>query len=696
MNLLDLMVKVSVDDKASKGIDSVSTSIKGKLASAAKVGAAAVAAVGAAGTAAAVKLVDVAKDVAEYGDNIDKMSQKMGLSAEAYQEWDAVMQHSGTSMEAMKASMKTLANAAENGNEAFQRLGLTQEQVASMSQEELFEATIAGLQGVEDTTERTYLAGQLLGRGATELGALLNTSAEDTQKMRDRVHELGGVMSDEAVKASAAFQDSLQDLNTGITGIKNAFIGELLPGMTGVMDGIQEILVGNVDEGIEMVADGIESVITAIGEKGPALLERFAAIGQALFEGIGRYFDEHGPEIAAAASTFLGNALQSLIDFVPVFMEGVGQLLGEVIATFPIWGPELLKATVLLFAYVIQGILEITAGILNGVAALLESIIQSVTGYNGSLLEAAQNLFHNIGDAVTNTREFIVTSVQEAINAAITAVTEFFQQAFDVGANIVQGIVQGIQSAPQAVADALGGVVGGAVDGVKGFLGIASPSTLFAEIGNFTMEGFANGISGGGPSVLQSMQNIMQGLVDGTGVGRDDVVNVMSALPQMMTAALGPAGWMLGDIGRYMMQGLANGISSSQNWVVDALWGGVWGAVDMVKGWLGIQSPSKLFAELGGYTMQGFAKGIDAEADTPEKAMLDAAQAVYGAASGKIDFAAAASAAGIKGGYPIGGVSIVINDPVIRETADVDAIMNHIELRVQRRMQQWNQSYSMA
>ena len=35
-----------------------------------------------------------ANSVAAYGDNIDKMSQKMGISAQGYQEWEAVMQHS--------------------------------------------------------------------------------------------------------------------------------------------------------------------------------------------------------------------------------------------------------------------------------------------------------------------------------------------------------------------------------------------------------------------------------------------------------------------------------------------------------------------------------------------------------------------------------------------------------------------------
>ena len=216
MDLFNLFVKIFIDtDEYERGLDDASgkTSefagkLKNGLASAAKIGSTAIAAVTAATTAMTAALVKGVLQTAEYGDNIDKMSQKMGLSAQAYQEWDAIMQHSGTSIESLQAGMKTLANAVESGNDAFGRLGITQEQIASMNNEELFSATISALQNVENETERTYLAGQLLGRGATELGALLNTSAEDTEAMRQRVHELGGVMSDEAVKAAAKFQDS--------------------------------------------------------------------------------------------------------------------------------------------------------------------------------------------------------------------------------------------------------------------------------------------------------------------------------------------------------------------------------------------------------------------------------------------------------------------------------------------------------
>ena len=198
------------------------------------IAAAGFAAVTAAAVGATKAISDSITATAEYGDTVDKMSQKMGVSATAYQEWDFIMQHCGTSMETMKASMKTLATAAENGSEAFERLGISQEQIANMSQEELFNATIAGLQNVTDETERTYLAGQLLGRGATELGALLNMSAEETEEMRQQVHDLGGVMSDEAVAAAAAFQDSLQNLQTAAAGIKRSCAGNCCtaPGRT--------------------------------------------------------------------------------------------------------------------------------------------------------------------------------------------------------------------------------------------------------------------------------------------------------------------------------------------------------------------------------------------------------------------------------------------------------------------------------
>ena len=135
MNVFELMAKISLDTSGyTKSLDTA----KKAAGTVAKVGVAAFAAVGTAAVGAGVKLVKETANVASYGDNIDKMSQKMGISAKAYQEWDAVMQHSGTSIDALKPSMKTMANQAQQGAEEFQKLGISQEEVKNLSQEDLF------------------------------------------------------------------------------------------------------------------------------------------------------------------------------------------------------------------------------------------------------------------------------------------------------------------------------------------------------------------------------------------------------------------------------------------------------------------------------------------------------------------------------------------------------------------------------
>lgn len=194
MELLNLFATLSLDtsefvdnlEGASKNASSFSEAIGTTLKTAFEVGTAAIAAYTAAITGVTVAMADAIADTAAYGDEVDKQSQKLGVSSDFYQEWEAVLQHSGTSMASMTTTFKTLANAVQDGSEdqiaAFEALGLSMEDLQSMSMEEAFEATIAALQGMEEGTERTALATDLLGKGAMELGPLLNTSAEDTQK----------------------------------------------------------------------------------------------------------------------------------------------------------------------------------------------------------------------------------------------------------------------------------------------------------------------------------------------------------------------------------------------------------------------------------------------------------------------------------------------------------------------------------
>lgn len=281
MNIFDLVAKLTLDsseyekqlqgagEKTKSFASSGFETFKGYAA----VGVKSLAAVGTAAAGAGAALFSAVGKVASAGDNIDKMSQKLGMSATAYQEWDAIMRHSGTTIDVMQSSMKTLASAAETSKDAFNELGLSQEKIASLSQEKLFAETIKALQNVEDDTRRTYLAGQLLGRGATELGALLNTSAKDTEKMRRAVHRLGGVLSDDAVKASAKYQDSLQDMQTAAKGLLRGAMAKAMPSITKAFQKLGKYISGPEGKKIQtQIAGIIETLAKGVTRAIPRLL----------------------------------------------------------------------------------------------------------------------------------------------------------------------------------------------------------------------------------------------------------------------------------------------------------------------------------------------------------------------------------------------------------------------------------------
>ena len=131
---------------AGESMSSMGDKIKSGCAAIGKAATVAFATIGTAAAAGSAALIKGVGAVADYGDTIDKMSQKLNMSVAAYQEWDAVMQHSGANIETMGAAIKTLSAALETESDVFAKLGLDASALKGMSSEQLFETTITALQ----------------------------------------------------------------------------------------------------------------------------------------------------------------------------------------------------------------------------------------------------------------------------------------------------------------------------------------------------------------------------------------------------------------------------------------------------------------------------------------------------------------------------------------------------------------------
>ena len=377
--------------------------------------------------------IDSANDVAAYGDQVDKMSQKMGISAQSYQEWDFIMQHAGASIDSLKGSMKTLATSAETGSEAFEKLGISQEQIASMSQEDLFAATIAGLQNVTDDTERTYLASQLLGKGATELGALFNMSAEETEALRQQVHDLGGVMSDEAVKDAAAYQDAMQNMQTSLDGVKRSMMSEFLPGITSVMDGLSKVFSGN--GGIEEIQSGLESIISNITAMAPQFFQLASVLVNSLLSG----FAPMLPELVSSIFGFLIQGITTIVGLIPqllpVIQTGIQGIMAAVFECLPIIIQSLTQLTMDLVTWLASGnnVQELVSGVMTVIKALADSISTALP----VLLPALIDIIGQISAELMSPSN--IMTILSAVWQIIVAVCEALIKAIP---QIIQSLVQ--------------------------------------------------------------------------------------------------------------------------------------------------------------------------------------------------------------------------------------------------------------
>ena len=543
MDLLELFVKIGVDDS---GLDSGLSNAESKASGFGskvgkvfgtdkKVGVAAMAAIGTSTVAAGTALVNGAKGVAEYGDNIDKMSQKMGMSAEAYQEWDAIMQHSGTSIESLQGSMKTMSNQAEKNAEEFQKLGISQEELASLSKEDLFSKVISGLQGMEEGTERTAIASKLLGRGAVELGALLNTSAEETEAMRQRVHELGGVMSDDAVKASAAFQDQLQDMQTSFQGLSRNMLSEFLPSITEVMSGFTEIFSGNGEGGISTVTNGVNMLVDNISQAIPKLLQ----VGSNIIVTLGTAITRNLPTLLTAGTqaviTIIKGIVQNLPQIVKAGVEAIVSLAQGISESLPELIPAIVDAVMTIVEVLADnadvlidaGIQIITAlidGFINAEPQFLEKMPELLEKLARALISGAVKLGEAMIQIAGIMIKNFVSKIPEYAKAAgkiVAVIADTLRGAvgglIKIGVHMVEGIWKGISSGTDWIKARIKEWVGNVVDFFQKVLHIGSPSKLMADkVGKWMGLGVYKGWEDNNP--VDMINDDLNGLTNGIAV----------------------------------------------------------------------------------------------------------------------------------------------------------------------------------
>ena len=556
MNVFDLFAKIGIDiseyeEGLTKAGNSLASFGKTAMNGVATVGKATMATVG----ALSGSVVAGAASTANYGDNIDKMSQKLGLSTEAYQKWDYVLGQSGASIDSMQTGLKTLTNKlddAKNGSEdaqaMFAQLGIGLEDLQTMSREDIFEAAIAGFQGMADSTERAALANDLFGRSGQELAPLFNTSVEETQELMNAAEDLGFVMSEDAVKASADFNDALDTMKRTVGGVKNSVSGQFLPSMTKMMDGISKVVSGDKG-GIKAITDGLQEFVKNIKESAPQFIEAAGEILEAVIEGI----TDNLPELVGTALELLETLANGIITQLPALTNSAIDILNMIVTTIannlpmivnagvqlivtlanslaqqaptliPVIldalmgmvqalinnAPELFKAALTLITSLAQGLINYIPQLIERLPEIISGIVEFLVSQPAEMIAAALEIIIQLAAGLIQAIPELVMKLPEIITSIVEGLGEGLWRIIEVGKDLVEGLWKGIKEKAGWLKDKIEGFADDVVEGFCDFFGISSPSKVMAQLGEYMGEGVGVGWEDAMDDVVKDMNKDM-------------------------------------------------------------------------------------------------------------------------------------------------------------------------------------------
>lgn len=446
----------------------------------------------------------------------------------------------------------------------------------------------------------TMLDNLKLGYGGTqsEMARLINDSGVLGDSVKVTADTVKDVPFSSIIDAIGVIQDNL-----GITGTTAEEAATTLSGSFASMQAAASNVMANLTLGRDVgpALQGLAQTVTtflagnllpAIGNILSALVLQVIPVGTQMLQSL-------GAGLAQGVPNFLAQALPMVLQFTETLRTNFGNIVDA--------GIDLL--------------LNLAQGIANGLPTLIEYVPQIVTNIAGlindnapKLLAAGLHIIVTLGLGLIQAIPTLIANIPQIIQAVVSVFTAF--NWISLGSNIITMLKNGITSMVSAVQSAGTSIF----DAVKN--AIANLPATLQSLGSNAITSMANGLK----SMLGSVLSAARGILTG-------IVGIIKGLPGQLWSLAKSAASKLWNafvvkdwngLGTNIIQGIINGIGSMAGALWEAATNVAKSALNAIKSFFGIASPSKLMQfEIGSYIPQGLALGIEKNAGYVTDAMDD-------------------------------------------------------------------------
>lgn len=186
----------------------------------------------------------------------------------------------------------------------------------------------------------------------------------------------------------------------------------------------------------------------------------------------------------------VGNIINSIGEWFSSLPEKIGYALGFAVGKIGEW----------------VGNMVVT--VTTEVPKIVSSVIKFFEELPGNIWTAILKTLDTISEWRKRMVAFVAVEIPKIISSIVSEFKKLPGELRKLGKFIWDGLINGLKDAWSTVTNGIKSFTDGFVNGFKDALGIHSPSTVFAEIGGYIVQGLANGITAALPYVEQAMTNL--------------------------------------------------------------------------------------------------------------------------------------------------------------------------------------------
>lgn len=242
------------------------------------------------------EFANMTKAAIDFGDSLDNMAQRTGVSTDELSKLAYAAQMSDTSLEGIQTGFRKLSQsmiqAQEAGSEQaeiFKQIGVATTDSTGKLRDtnEVMEDLADVFKEMPDGAGKTALAMELLGKSGTDLIPFLNSGKDGLRELKKEAEEFGNVWSPEKSKEAAEFNDNIDRMGNVFKGLFTQIAQNLLPTFNALIEAIVQSgkeggILRAVIDGLVAVFDGLNFILKPIYLGVYILTTAFATLGKVL------------------------------------------------------------------------------------------------------------------------------------------------------------------------------------------------------------------------------------------------------------------------------------------------------------------------------------------------------------------------------------------------------------------------------